>query len=108
MTWLDLSSEVAELFTDHRREWSDGASVFTRALPRTPASLPEVVIPGPSDWALAAMAISRTGKVDHRIAALRLLASGVSIRRAARLLAIDDKTVRRWAQAARAHIKEAA
>ena len=103
MTWRDLESDLGELFSDERVDWSPkNLSVFDRAMPRgerPPAIDPTTLTRG--DWVVAALMVSRAGKIAHRVEAIGLLAAGVSIRRAAHLLGLDHKTVRRWAHEGR-------
>lgn len=100
--WGDgTREEIAALFDDERLEWSPkNLSVFRRVV--RPVKPEPRQAPTRATWAGAALLISRSGKVDHRVEALKLLANGVSIRRVAKLLSVDDKTVRRWVHAARA------
>jgi hypothetical protein len=109
MSWIDLDAELAELFAEERLEWSpDSVSVFQRALPSPAAGRPREVAPTRRTWIGAALLLSGAGKIDFRAEALRLVASGVSIRSTAKWLGLDDKTVRRWIQRAREEAKEAA
>lgn len=97
MTWSPhLLSEIAEQFSDARVDWAPAnVSVFRRAVRASEPAQPFTR----QTWTDAALVLSRAGKIDHRVEALKLLADGVSIRRTAKLLSIDDKTVRRWVQA---------